>query len=356
MLGVRGLVSTLALALLAVATLGVVMPASAVPDGETPAPMIWQRDFADPSVVEFYGGYLAVGTGPVMPRVRSGGSRGPWREMPPPLTAYPAWAVPGDIWAPHLQRVGDGTWVLYYSALVAGLAPGSRCIGAATAATATGPFTPAGDAPLVCPPTTGALPASDQLLDRPADLPATGVIDASVFTERDGRLYLLYKTQGLPSSIRMVPLTPDGRTVAPGKRSRMLLRSNDTVENPALVHQGAHYVLFTSEGYFGDCDYRTTWRKSRQKWRWHTHSTNFLGPEITGLCGPGGADVVLPRQADRVRMFFHGWVCGGTPEPCPRGFRRTRDGALLPVRGMYGVLLAWGRSDAPEIASYLVPR
>ncbi len=354
MLRGSGLLISLLLALLA--PLQSAPAAAAPPDGDTPTPMIWQRDFADPSVVEYYDGYLAVGTGPAMPRVRSGGSRGPWRDLPSPLTALPAWAVPGDLWAPHLQRVGDGTWVLYYSALVAGLAPGSRCIGAATAPTATGPFTPVGDAPLVCPPTTGTLPASDQLLDRPGDLPASGVIDASVFTERDGRLYLLYKTQGLPSSIRMVLLTPDGLAVAPGKRSKMLLRSNGTVENPALVHQGAHYVLFTSEGYYGDCDYRTTWRKSRQKWRWHVASANFLGPEITGLCGPGGADVVVPRHPGRVRMFFHAWVCSATPEPCPRGFRRPRDAALLPVRGMYGVLLDWGRSDAPEIAAYLEPR
>ena len=56
--------------------------------------MIWQRDFADPSVVEYYDGYLAVGTGPVMPRVRSGGSRGPWRDLPSPLTALPGLGGP----------------------------------------------------------------------------------------------------------------------------------------------------------------------------------------------------------------------------------------------------------------------
>jgi arabinan endo-1,5-alpha-L-arabinosidase len=330
--------------------------ASATRDRETAAPMIWERNFADPSVVEYYGGYLATGTGPVMPRVRSHGARGPWHELPSPLTTFPSWVLPGDQWAPHLQRVEDGTWVLYYSALVAGLSPGARCIGTATAATATGPFTPYGDAPLVCPPRLGAVPAEDQLLDRPSDLPASGVIDPSVFTERDGRLYLLYKTQGRPSSIRMVPLTPDGLHVAPGKRSKMLLRSNEIVENPALVHQGSHYVLFTSEGWYGECDYRTTWRKSRKKWSWRVRSTNFLGPEITGLCGPGGADVVVPRGPGRVRMYFHGWVCYRTRQSCPRQFRRDRDDELLPVRGMYGLLLDWGRSDAPQISDYLAPR
>lgn len=332
------------------------LPASAVPARETVQPLVHERDVADPSVVEYYGGYLVTGTGPLMPRLRSRGARGPWQELPPTMTAFPSWVLPGEQWAPDLHQVADGTWVLYYSALVGGLNPGARCLGVATAATATGPFTAFGEAPLVCPPRAGALAAEDQMLNRPADLPLSGAIDASVFEERDGRLYLLYKTQGTPSSIRMVLLTPDGLHVAPGRASRMLLRSNDIVENPTLVHQGSHYVLLTSEGWYGDCAYRTTWRKSRQKWRWRTPSTSLLGPVITGLCGTGGADVVVPRRDGKARIFFHGWVCYQTRSPCPRDFRRDSDGGLLPVRGLYGALLDWGRSDAPELAGYLSPR
>jgi arabinan endo-1,5-alpha-L-arabinosidase len=331
-------------------------PASAVRDPETPAPLVWELYLADPTVVEHHSGYLALGTGPLLARARSHGARGRWHGLPPPLTVLPSWVLPGELWAPHLEQVQDGSWVLYYAAPAAGLPPGGRCIGTATAPTASGPFAPYGDVPLVCPPRLGAVPAEDQLLDRPADLPASGVIDPSVFVERDGRVYLLYKTQGRPSSIRMVLLTPDGLHVAPGMRSKMLFRSNGMVENPTLLHQGSHYVLFTSEGWYGDCDYRTTWRKSKKKWRWRERSTNFLGPEITGLCGPGGADVVVPRKPGRMRMFFHGWVCYATSQPCPRPFRVDRDDELLPVRGMYGALLDWGPSDAPRIADYLVPR
>ncbi len=343
----------------------VVTPSDAADPGsvEAPAarkpvaqPLVWGRDLADPSVVEFNGNYLAVGTGPVISRVRAGGARGRYTDLPTPLTTYPSWVLPGEIWAPDLAQVADGSWVLYYTALAAGLPPGGRCIGAATAATPAGPFTPYGDVPVVCPPRAGYLPASDQLLDRELDLPASGVIDASLFTERDGKLYLLYKTQGLPSTIRMVQLTPDGLSVLPGRHSKRLLRSSQIVENPTLVREGSHYVLFTSEGWFGDCDYRTTYRKSRKRWSWPTRSTNFLGPVITGLCGPGGADVVVPSQGGPVRMFFHGWTCYQTNQPCPRTFRRDRDATLLPIRGMYGVLLDWGDSDSPQVADYLTPR
>ena len=331
-------------------------PAGAAPERETVWPLVWTRDVADPSVVEYYGGYLVTGTGPLMPRLTARGARGPWRELPPTMTTFPSWVLPGDQWAPALHQVADGSWVVYYSALVGGLNPGARCLGVATAATATGPFTPSGDVPLVCPPRPGALPAEDQLLNRASDLPFAGAIDGSVFEERDGRLYLLYKTQGTPSSIRMVPLTPDGLHVVPGKQSRMLLRSNGIVENPTLVHHGSHYVLFTSEGWYGDCDYRTTWRKTRQKFRWPTRSTNLLGPVITGLCGPGGADVVVPRQGGRERIFFHAWVCHQSRTACPRGFRRDTDRARLPVRGLYAGTLDWGPSEAPQVAAYLTPR
>ena len=320
-------------------------------------PLVWARDVADPSVVEYNGNYLAVGTGPAISRVRAGGARGPYSELASPLTAYPSWVLPGEIWAPDLAQAADGSWVLYYTALAAGLPAGGRCIGAATAATPSGPFTPYGDVPLACPPRAGYPPASDQLLDRELDLPAGGVIDPSLFTERDGKLYLLYKTQGVPSTIRMVQLTPDGLAVLPGRHSKALLRSHQIVENPTLVHQGSHYVLFTSEGWYGDCDYRTTYRKSRKRWTgWPTRSANLLGPVITGLCGPGGADVVAPSQGGRTRMFFHGWTCFQTNQPCPRTFRRDRDAAWLPTRGMYGVLLDWGDSDSPLVADYLRPR
>jgi arabinan endo-1,5-alpha-L-arabinosidase len=352
---------------LASAVAALTVPATATPATATPAtadvsaaprvkPLVWGRDLADPSVVEVNDNYLAVGTGTTITRFRAGGARGPFKELSTPLTAYPSWVLPGELWAPDLAQVADGTWRLYFTAPTAGLAPGGRCIGVATAPTASGPFTPYGDAPLVCPPRVGWAPASDELLNRGWDLPATGVIDASLYTERDGRLYLLYKTQGKPSTIRMVLLQPDGVAVSPGSRSKQLLRTTETVENPTLVRGERYYVLFTSEGAYSNCDYRTTYRRSRKKWSWPTGSTNFLGPVLTGLCGPGGADVVAPRKGGPSRMFFHGWTCYQTAQPCPRGFRSGRDGSLLPSRAMYGLVLDFDESDRPQIADYLTPR
>jgi len=319
----------------------------------------WEGNIADPSVVEVDRGYVAVGTGIGLTQWRARGARGPWKPLAAPLTTMPSWVLPGEIWAPDLAPVAGG-WALYYSAPAAGLNPGGRCIGAAFSTLPTGPFTPVGEVPLVCPARVGQPPAEDQLANR-SGLPASGVIDASLFTERDGRHYLLYKTQGTPSSIRMVPLTPDGLHAAAGTASKMLVRSGNTIENPTLIRQtvpgrGSQLVLLTSEGWYGSCDYRTTWRVSTSRWRWPAQGATLLGPAGTGVCGPGGADVVQPRDGGKARLFFHGWLCFQTDQACPRGFRVDRDGTWLPNRALYGATLTWSRSGAPSIESYLVGR
>src|SRR5690606_19493551 len=104
--------------------------------------------------------------------------------------------------------------------------------------------------------------AQDPLLPRDPTLPRAGVIDPSVFRDVDGQRYLLYKTDRMPSSIRLVPLSRNGRRVRTGAVSQELFRATGVVENPVMTRRGSRYVLLTSEGDFTTCDYRTTWRAS----------------------------------------------------------------------------------------------
>lgn len=275
------------------------------------APVFRTGGFADPSVARYAGGYLAISTGPHVQRAISRTPQGPWHRIKPALPVLPRWAKRNQaIWAADLVQTRAGGWRLYYSALVGhGL---RRCIGVATAPTARSQFHPLGGRPLVCPP--------------------RGAIDPSAFTSRRGTPYLLFKTQGLPSTIRLLPLTRDGRHRAHHARSRMLLRSRHVVENPVLLQRGRHLVLFTSEGHFGDCRYRTTWRSSRRLdhlRRAHPHS--LLRRANTGVCGPGGADVVR-GGLNHPLVFFHGW----------RGGRRV----------MFAMHLHW-RHGAPRVRGFL---
>ena len=70
---------------------------------------------------------------------------GPWKRTSHPLlTGRPAWAsnTNRSVWAPSLVRGGNGKYVAFYAAVVAGQKY-ARCIGTASSTSSTGPFVPA---------------------------------------------------------------------------------------------------------------------------------------------------------------------------------------------------------------------
>jgi hypothetical protein len=318
--------------------------------------LIWERGFADPAVVERADGLLGVATGARGAVGRAGAPRprGPWTDLPGSFGSEPDWVVPGEhVWAPDLARV-DGRWLVYYAVRVEGVGTAGRCIAVAEAPAPDATFTPLADRPLVCPARAATPTASDTLATRGRALPRQGVIDPSLF-RRDGRLYLLYRTQGVPSTIRMVRLAPSGTRVAAGHRSRELVRSAGIVENPVLV-QRRGFVLFTSEGWFGHCRYRTRWQRSTSLWDWKSSRAHvLLDRASTGLCGPGGADVLRTRSG-ATHVYLHGWVCDDSPAPCPAGFS-IEEGASTPGarRALYGARLRWTRTARPYLGRWFEP-
>ncbi len=357
--------STLSLALLLATALVAPAPAEAAlvapaPTEARPRPLVWTTNIADPAVTTYDDGgrtrYVVTGTGPLLPRLQARGARATWRPLPPAPAQNPLWVTPGDQWGPDVFETDYG-WVLYSSAPIAGLAPDARCITAYLGESPTGAFYPVSETPLVCPPRPYGVPAEDQLVDRTVDQPVSGVIDPSAFETRNGRLFLLYKTQGRPATIRSLPLTPDGQHAA--GPSIEILRTAHTVENPAMVQRGKRFVMFASEGGYTGCGYRTTYRRSRSLARFPSSSTTLLDRASTEVCGPGGADVVLrDPSVERVetsdtQLFFHGWVCHRSGQACPGDFSRPRDGHLLPSRALYGVRLGWTKQDRPVVLDAL---
>jgi arabinan endo-1,5-alpha-L-arabinosidase len=335
-------------------------PAQARPavDGP-PRPVLDTPQFGDPSVVLGPRGFVATATGGYARRASSPSPSGPWMRAAPALAALPPWATGPALWASDLHKVA-GRWLLFYAAPVAGLGVDDRCIGVAKAAAPLGSFVPVGGRPLVCPRRADAPRGWDHVPRFGQGLPLSGVIDPSVFLDGD-RLYVSYKTQGVPSTIRLVELARRGtRTVKDVSGGRVksveILRSAGTVENPVLVRRGSHVVLITSEGDYGRCRYRTTWRRSEDLWdfsgsRRHT----LLKQNETGVCGPGGADVVQRRG--RTLLFFHGWMCRalGPEAHCPRGFRVQQDAALKPRRSMFAARIVWTARDRPKLLKYFAP-
>ena len=170
-------------------------------------------------------------------------------------------------------------------------------------------------------------------------MPKGGVIDPDYFKDKRGHQYLLYRTQGTPSSIRLVELPSSGRPEG-NARSTELVRRGGVIENPAMLRRGRQYVLITSEGEFGECSYKTTFRRSVRLTDWSRAKRQVLvDTKKSGLCGPGGADWAADPAASR--------CCSSTRGPAPargqlpgRAQLRPREPvrrAALAVRGRAAV-------------------
>lgn len=321
---------------------------AAISPESPPGPVLATDRAGDPSVVATGAGRVLVATGPLVRRARWDPRDG-WRWIAPALQRLPRWAKSGAVWAADLARV-DGRWVLYYAAPVRGLGKGRRCIGVATAATAYGTFRPVDARPLVCH-ARADVPTAHDTVPRTPGLPRRGAIDPSFFRDSDGAPYLLYKTDGVPSSIRLLPLGPRG--VAPARQSSELVRADWVMENPVVVHRDGFYHLLTSEDIWSKCSYRTVWRRSTDLATWPSRPRRVLLSRSTtrGLCGPGGADVLV--VGNRPLLYFHGWVREGTTVPPEPPFVAGERGPAA-RRVLYGAVLRFV-DDAPRVARYLRP-
>jgi hypothetical protein len=102
-----------------------------------------------------------------------------------------------------------------------------------------------------------------------------------------------------------------------------------------MFRRGRFYYLFTSINDYGSCHYATVVRRSRTLTHWAGHPARvILSQRSTGLCGPGGADIIASMNG-RIDLYFHAWVCGGSRRPCT-GYPQTVRGHL-PLRALYAV-------------------
>lgn len=300
-------------------------PAHGTPAPPAPAPVI-ARDFADPDVLEASGTYYAYSTNSRydsrlrnVPVAHAKSLTGPWStDAPDALPKLPSWVAfdkPSQtyrVWAPGVTRLGDGRFLLYFTAKHTS---GRQCIGTAVANRPAGPFTPVGDRqPLLC----------DQHIG--------GNIDASSLLV-DGKRYLAYKndsaTKADPASIWIHRVGRDGRTPI-GMRHKLLTaragaEENNVVEAPLIVRRGHTFVLFYSANPL-DSDYHVSYAKAANVTGPYTRGKRLADGRTWGIPNPGGQDVVT--GASGAHLVFHGDVGGG--------------------RGMFVVPLNWS-GDTPHV-------
>jgi arabinan endo-1,5-alpha-L-arabinosidase len=343
---VRSALTGLLAAALVASVIAVTVPAHAE---RVPRPVL-TSNFADPTVTVDGNGFVGFSTGSLIPRSHADGPAGSWRPADSALVRLPSWShAEGDVWASDIARIGRW-WVLYFAAPVRGIGKYGRCIGVARSRSATAGFKPVGGNPLVCPSYVDAPAAEDQVPVALGGLPRAGVIDPSLVVA-DGRPHLVYKTDRIPSSIRLLPLSASGLHAAAS--SVELFRHDGVLENPVLIERPAGWVMLLSQGNFTRCSYRTVWRRSTSILDWSAATSGVLLDRASRLCGPGGADVTPMPHSRRLRVYFHAWTCHGKATPCGPGIRKDkRRRQARAIRPMYAADLDWV-DGVPVVAGFL---
>ncbi|TKA74484.1 hypothetical protein B0A55_06446 [Friedmanniomyces simplex] len=219
------------------------------------------------------------------------------------LPNLPPWVNTGspNTWAPDIIQLTDGSFVMYYSATTTA-DTSKHCVGAASASSVTGPYTPIGSSALICPLSSG------------------GAIDASGYYD-NGKRYIAYKVDGnsmghggacgndvapyVPTPIMLQPVGSDGHTF---QGSPKTILNNDgaadqgIVEAPSLAKSGSTYILFFSSGCFTTGNYNVNYATSDSiTGSYKRAASPLFATGIDGLTAPGGADIFR----DGKHMLFH---------------------------------------------------
>ena len=269
-------------------------------------------DFADPFVLRagdgrYYGYSTNAGAGDVQV-IRSTDMK-TWELVGNGLASLPAWATPGATWAPAVLA-RDGHYVLYYTAREA--SSHLQCISRAVAPSPAGPFLDDSAGPMVCQHDEG------------------GSIDPSPFVDADGRLSLLWKSEGHGGgpTIWSQELLPDGlgpAFVAP-RRLLTVDRSfeHGVVEAPTMLHEGGRYFLLYAGAGWSSRGYTTAYAVCSGPAGPCTKPADgrVLRSGDT-LAGPGGAEVFRDAQG-APWAAFHAYSEPNVGYPSSRYFHVAR--------------------------------
>lgn len=220
------------------------------------------------------------------------------------LPKLPSWTTKGFQWAPSVWARPDGTFVLYYTTPSSKGSP-RMCISRATGDSPAGPFTDDSSSAFICP------------------LDQGGAIDPSVVESSDGKVHLLWKSDGdccnLPTIIYSQELDAKGTDVA-GSPTELIRATQkwekDLVEGPSMVRQGDKWLLFYSANDWDTDDYAIgvatcdsvtgpCTKTTDHPWM---HSSEFSK-------GPGGEEFFDAPDGSGTWMVHHGWLPGQAGKP-----------------------------------------
>lgn len=201
---------------------------------------VFAQNFPDPFVLEHDGTFYAYATNGDMGHmpVLTSTDLVEWTAAGNAMPELAPWVESGRTWAPEITELEPGRFLAYYTARDPEI--GHQCIGVAEASDPLGPFVDTSSEPLICQEDEG------------------GSIDASPFTDVDGRHYLLWKNDGNAVEARSwiygQELASDGLSLV-GEPQRLLTHDQEwedlLIEGASVwIHEGRYYMFYSGNGYW----------------------------------------------------------------------------------------------------------
>jgi beta-xylosidase len=264
---------------------------------------VYNADFPDPFVLRVGSSYYAYATnggGATVQLLRSD-NLVDWKALGDAFGNLPAWASPGWTWAPEVAAVPGG-FAMYYTTRHS--ESQRQCIGVAFAATPNGPFNDQSSAPLIC------------------QIEEGGSIDASPFTDRDGKRYLYWKNDGNCCGLRTYlygqRLSNDGLKLEGQARALIFnseLWEGNLIEAPTLYRRGDKYYLFYSAADYGNDTYAVGYAYSSSPLGIFTKWRNNPVLKTTGQVAGPGHQCIVTDEIGQPWMVYHAWQTGNTGYP-----------------------------------------
>lgn len=235
------------------------------------------------------------------------------------LPQLPGWAAPRKFltWAPSVLQQDDAFILYYTTRYVAG---GRQCISYALSDSPEGPFVDPNDQPFVC------------------QLEQGGSIDPEPFVDDDGKIYLLWKSDGnccgLPVWIYAQRLTDDGLNLV-GDTHRLITRDQawekPLVENPSMTYHAGRYYLIYSANWWESGDYAVGYAVCETPLGPCEKPQNKPIVESVGrTVGPGGASF-FRDAGNALWIAHHAWTLPSVGYPV--GQRSLHLGRITFVNG-----------------------
>ncbi|TPX09679.1 uncharacterized protein E0L32_009152 [Thyridium curvatum] len=294
------------------------------------APLL-HRDFPDPSIIQDTAGdgtWYAVATASGNKQVQVASApkpEGPWTYLDRDLLPDPGpWTTGKNTWAPDLRVLGKNKYVLYYSGKTK-----RHCVGAATATSILGPYTPQAQ-PIACPEDKG------------------GAIDPSgINDDRNGRRYITYKVDGsaigtggecgngdepiVPTPLMLQEVsTADGFTKigAPVQLLDRIAEDGPLIEAPQIVRVAdGTYILFYSSHCFNSANYDVKYATAADIRGPYKRAGTLLKTGSLGMSSPGGGTSIVGGGY----MVLHANCDAGGSGRCMYGVKWTWSNGKITV-------------------------